>query len=122
MDDVKDFLDGSNTRDSGCDVIGTRDDHCPQHGPFVAQQIRLRPSNVPYWCPCPPCQAEWDKDNREEEKRLRQIEWSTRMCRTDGREWQEVPTLLKLCGDRIFFRDTALGRFLLGNSENTGTT
>jgi hypothetical protein len=81
--DVRDLLDGpgdSNAK-SGCDVIATRDDACPQHGPYVAQQIRLRPSRVPYWLPCPHCQAEWERRTREEERLFKRCiagtpEWS----------------------------------------------
>ena len=70
MDDVKDLLDGSGDGSkSGCDVISTREDDCPQHGPYTAQQIRLRPSRVPYWLPCPRCQADWAKASEEDEKR-----------------------------------------------------
>jgi hypothetical protein len=72
MDDaLKDLLDGNGkakTSRTGCDVIATREDACPLHGPYTAQQIRLRPSRVLYWLPCPNCQAQWDKQVAEEAK------------------------------------------------------
>jgi len=90
VDDVREHLDGTRdvTSKPGCDVIATRDDNCSQHGPFIAQQIRLKPSKVPYWLPCPRCKAEWDKANREEQQRFRELESNARMCaRTGGLGW-----------------------------------
>jgi hypothetical protein len=71
MDEVKSLLDGDGQASKtsvGCDVIATREDSCRQHGPYTAQQIRLRPSRVPYWLPCPQCQADWERQMREEER------------------------------------------------------